>query len=111
MAQALQQFLTIWRQDPAAQYNLEICPQSILLWDPENPLDAKDLTSTIGTPQETVEVNDYLETLFSEKVSKDLTALSKERKETEKYKKVKEELIQDLLPQDRSHPNPFLEGT
>jgi len=29
--QALQQFLSIWRQDPAAQYNLEICPQNTFL--------------------------------------------------------------------------------
>jgi len=51
--QALQYFLTIWRQDPAAQNNLEICSSNIFLWNPNDPNDTSDITSLVNTAVDT----------------------------------------------------------
>ncbi|CAG8776294.1 12175_t:CDS:2, partial [Dentiscutata erythropus] len=51
---ALNNFLRIWKQDPAFQKHLDISPQNIYLWDEKEPENAVDLNPLINT---TVEIN------------------------------------------------------
>src|ERR1700752_2423337 len=51
---ALNNFLRIWKQDPASQKYLDISPQNIYLWDKEEPENAVDLNPLINT---SVEIN------------------------------------------------------
>ncbi|CAG8646887.1 5225_t:CDS:1 [Ambispora leptoticha] len=68
--QALQYFLTIWRQDPAAQNNLEICSQNIFLWNPNDPNDTSDITTLVNTtvdlPSEPINMDTLLNTFLTE---------------------------------------------
>src|SRR5260364_330740 len=43
---ALQNFLSIWRQDPAIQYFLGISSQNVILWDAQNPEQVIDIIPT-----------------------------------------------------------------
>jgi hypothetical protein len=118
--QALQYFLTIWRQDPAAQNNLEICSQSIFLWNPDDPNDTSDITTLVTTAvdpsSETIDTDTLLNTFLNEEPEIDppptITPPKPETTpDTEVYQKVQEELTQTLTPQSNTHPNPFIGGT
>src|SRR5690349_19189422 len=130
--QALQYFLTIWRQDPAAQNNLEICSSNIFLWNPNNLNNTSDITSLVNTAVDTPTNPDDIETLLdnilTEEPEINSTAIDLPHDtepgenpipdnatpniepETETYQRVQNELIQSLTPQSHNHPNPFLGG-
>ena len=111
--QALQQFLSIWRQDPAAQYNLEICPQNTFLWDSENPIETYQVTTSEPYIEEPAEMPSLIETTpevtTDADLIPDLDATVNE--ESKQYQETKEELMQPLGPQTRNHLNPFLNDT
>src|SRR5690242_18054970 len=69
--QALQYFLTIWRQDPAAQNNLEICSSNIFLWNPNDPNNTSDITSLVNTAVDTPTNPDDIETLLDNILTED----------------------------------------
>jgi len=73
---ALQNFLSIWRQDPAAQYNLGILSQNVILWDDQHPEQVIDITPKEET-EPLVKLNELLrpfdeniEALLSEEPTK-----------------------------------------
>ena len=79
--QALQNFLTIWRQDPISQQTLTITTESVLVWNLLDPEQATDITSLIEwlPLQETESIEDSqkekskeLETTKTERILQDL---------------------------------------
>ena len=84
----LQNFLAIWRQDPAAQYNLGILSQNVILWDNQHPEQIIDVTPKEET-EPLVELNELLRP-FDE----DIEALLFE--EPTKKSKVITPLLKDL---------------
>jgi len=88
---ALRNFLSIWRQDPAAQYNLGIFSQNVILWDDQHPEQVIDITPKEET-EPLVELNELLrpfdediEALLSEEPtekSKTITSLLKDLTQT-----------------------------
>src|SRR6185437_16130270 len=104
---ALRNFLSIWRQDSAAQYNLGIFSQNVILWDDQYPEQVIDVTPKEET-EPLVELNELLRP-FDE----DIEALLSE--ETTKRSKAITPLLKDLTqtlnPQKVTRTNPFLRGT
>lgn len=104
---ALRNFLSIWRQDPAAQYNLGIFSQNVILWDDQNPEQVIDVTPKEET-EPLVELNELLRP-FDE----DIEALLSEKPiETPKaITPLLKDLTQTLNPQKATRTNPFLQET
>src|SRR6185437_9938789 len=101
---ALQNFLSIWRQYPAAQYNLGILSQNIILWNDQYPEQVIDVTPK-GETEPLVELNELLQP-FDE----DIEALLFD-KLTKKLKPITpllKDLTQTLDPQKATRTNPFL---
>ena len=110
--QALQQFLAIWRQDPAAQYNLEICPQNVFLWNPENPIDTVNIITRETSITGPIQTPPSIENLIEEsQVTSELNNDAVTDNESKSYREVEEELMKTLEPQTRNHPNPFINDT
>ncbi|CAG8634224.1 42724_t:CDS:2 [Gigaspora margarita] len=114
--QAIQDFHAIWRQDPAAQYDLSltltISSQNISLWN-LNCLPLTDITSQIYPPKP-IDMEAFSDNILTEEPEVDQIPSStsvEEDTETEVYQKVRDELTQTLTPQSQSHPNPFIGGT
>ncbi|CAG8714792.1 11918_t:CDS:1, partial [Ambispora leptoticha] len=67
--QTLQYFLTIWRRDSATQNNLEICSQSIFLWNPNDPDDTSNITTLVNTTvdlsSEPIDMDTLLDTFLT----------------------------------------------
>ena len=103
----LRNFLSIWRQDPAAQYNLEIFSQNVILWDDQHPEQVIDVTSKEET-EPLVELNELLQ-LFDE----DIEALLSEdsTKRSKMITSLLKDLTQTLNPQKVTRTNPFLRET
>ena len=63
--QALQNFLTIWRQDPASQHVLEIYPNNhVMLWDITEPEKVIDISKEIEKPQKTINIDEFISSIF-----------------------------------------------
>ncbi|CAG8686770.1 4383_t:CDS:1, partial [Ambispora leptoticha] len=88
-------------QDPTAQNNLEICSQSIFLWNPNDPNDTNDITMLVNTvvdpSSEPINTDTLLDTFLTEEPEIDPTSTTTPPKpetepDTEVYQKVQDEL-------------------
>ena len=101
---ALRNFLSIWRQDPAAQYHLGISSQNVILWDAQNPEQVIDVTPT-EEPDPSNELNELLRP-FDEDIEALLAPASPEKPKA--IAQLLEDLTQTLNPQKTARTNPFL---
>lgn len=102
---ALRNFLSIWRQDPAAQYNLGISSQNVILWNTQNPEQVIDVTPTEEPSNEL----DELLRPFDEDIETVLAAATTEKPKA--IVQLLEDLTQTLNPQKTPRTNPFLRET
>src|SRR6185437_11101870 len=99
----LRNFLSIWRQTPAAQYNLGIFSQNVILWDDQHSEQVIDVIPKEKT-EPLVELNELLQP-FDE----DIEALLFEEP-TKKPKAIiplLKDLTQTLNPQKATQTNSF----
>ena len=104
---ALQNFLTVWRQDPAAHHNLGISSQNVFIWDNQNPEQVIDVT-----PKEDVEPTNELDDLlrpFDENIEALLSTIPTEKPKA--IAQILEDLTQTLNPRKTTRTNPFLRNT
>ena len=92
--QALRNFITIWRQDPASQTNMEILPRNIILWNPQDPDHINDITTQVFRPENLVEATDVQ---VDEEID-EITTIMKD-------------LNQTIMPRTTPLINPYLGGT
>src|SRR5260363_330810 len=104
---ALRNFLSIWRQDPAAQYYLGISNQNVILWDAQNPEQVIDVTLTEELDPSN-ELNELLRP-FDKDIEALLTSALTEKPKA--IAKLFEDLTQTLNPQKTARTNPFLQET
>ena len=104
---ALRNFLSIWRQDPAAQYHLGISSQNVILWDAQNPEQVIDVTPT-EEPDPSNELNELLRP-FDEDIEALLAPAPSEKPKA--ITQLLEDLTQTLNPQKAARTNPFLRET
>src|SRR5260363_274469 len=101
---ALRNFLSIWRQDPAAQYHLGISNQNVILWDAQNPDQVIDVTPT-EEPDPSNELKELLRP-FDEGIEALLAPALTEKPKA--IAKLFEDLTQTLNPQKTVRTNPSL---
>ena len=99
--QALQNFITIWRQDPAAQYHLGIFSQNIILWNEQTP--DQVINITLQLEETALNKIDQLIGNLDEPVNNVIPIPEKELDEPDPLAKIKEDLMQSLEPQEVSH--------
>jgi hypothetical protein len=111
---ALNNFLRIWKQDPASQKHLDISPQNIYLWDKEEPENAVDLNPLIDTPVE-INFDEFLQTETEIPLSAEEATPAEVT--TENYPNTNDltllvnDLKQTPAPTTRTITNPFSGGT
>ena len=111
---ALNNFLRIWKQDPASQKHLDISPQNIYLWDEEEPENAVDLNPLIDTPVE-INFDEFLQTETEIPLSAEEATPAEVT--TENYPNTNDltllvnDLKQTPAPTTRTITNPFSGGT
>ena len=111
---ALNNFLRIWKQDPASQKHLDISPQNIYLWDEKEPENAVDLNPLIDTPVE-INFDEFLQTETEIPLSAEEATPAGVT--TENYPNTNDltllvnDLKQTPAPTTRTITNPFSGGT
>jgi hypothetical protein len=113
---ALNNFLRVWKQDPASQNHLDISPQNICLWSEQEPEKVVNLNSIIDAPVEIsfdeflqieTEVPPYIEEITSAEVVTELENTSS----TNAFTCLVDDLKQTPTPTTRTLTNPFIGGT
>ena len=113
---ALNNFLRIWKQDPASQNHLDISPQNIYLWSDQEPENAVDLNPLIGAPVE-IDFDEFLQ--IETEVPPSAVEVTPAEVATELENNVSATnftcLVDDLkrtpAPTVRTLTNPFIGGT
>lgn len=112
--QALQHFLTIWKQDPVSQYALGIYSNNnVIFWDTEKPENFADITPDLQISENTIDIDELASTIFIDDLEElttpqqTLETLPQEE-QTDSLTKIEKDLMQTLNPQTTSRTNPFL---
>ncbi|CAG8558656.1 7443_t:CDS:2, partial [Gigaspora rosea] len=113
---ALNNFLRIWKQDPASQNHLDISPQNIYLWSDQEPENAVDLNPLIGAPVE-IDFDEFLQ--IETEVPPSAVEVTPAEVATELENNVSatnftclvDDLKQTPAPTVRTLTNPFIGGT
>jgi hypothetical protein len=111
---ALNNFLQIWKQDPASQNHLDISPQNIILWSDKEPEKVIDLNPIIEAPVE-FNIDEFLQleeiqpSLIETPLNEVPTEL--ESNNTNHLTQIINDLKQTPEPTTRSITNPFSGGT
>ena len=107
----LNNFLQIWKQDPASKNYLDISPQNIFLWNDQESEKAIDLNLIIKAPVE-FNIDEFLqiEDLLLPSVETQSTEVTTELNEdhdTDHLTQIINDLKQTPVPTTRSITNPF----
>jgi len=107
---ALNNFLQIWKQDPASQNHLDISPQNIILWSNKEPEKVIDLNPIIEAPvefniDELLQLEEIQPALVETSLNKVTTEL--ESNNTNHLTQIIKDLKQTPVPTTRSITNPF----
>ena len=108
---ALNNFLQIWKQDPASKNHLDISPQNIFLWNDQEPEKAIDLNPIIEAPvefniDEFLQIEDLLLPSVETQSTEVTTELNKDH-DTNHLTQIINNLKQTPVPTTRSITNPF----
>src|SRR6185295_14068299 len=111
----LNNFLQIWKQDPASKNHLDISPQNIFLWNDQELKKAINLNLIIEAPVE-FNIDEFLQIedlpLPSvETQSTEVTTKLNEDHDTDHLIQIINDLKQTPVPTTRSITNPFSGGT
>jgi len=113
---ALNNFLRIWKQDPASQKHLDISPQNIYLWDEQEPENAVDLNPLVNTPveinfDEFLQIEPEVPLPAEEATPAEVTTEFENHPSTNDLTLLVNDLKQTPAPTTRTLTNPFSGGT
>src|ERR1700752_4720116 len=103
---ALNNFLRIWKQNPASQKHLDISPQNIYFWDEQEPENVVNLNPLINTPVE-INFDKFLQIETEVSLPAEVITEYKNHPSTNDLTLLVNDLKQTPAPTTRTITNPF----